>query len=224
MALIQLGPMVSGIKGSIGGTTYAKTRYGFIAKSKSQPVNPSSSLQTIVRGWMTEAVANWKTTLSDTEIDTWIHGAQLHKRSHIGIGFELSGINLYCACYVALKKAGETPPSECTIFEGAPEIILPTIATVVASGKKEITAWTGTITTQRLLVYATNGVSIGIRYKSVPFVFTDVVDSTFIGPDLIDVVYPASGVSYSIFYGYRVVDTRGAISSLLSQPNTGTIV
>jgi len=224
MALIQLGPMTSGIKGSIGGTTFAKTRYGFIAKSKSQPVNPSSNEQATVRGWMTEAVANWKTLLTATEISSWIHGATLHKRSHIGIGFELSGINLYVACYVALKKAGETPPTECTVFEGAPEIIIPTISDVVLDGKKEITAWTGTITTQRLIVYASNGVSIGINYKSVPFVFSDVVDSTFIGPDLIDVLYPASTVPYNIFFGYRVVDTRGAISGLITQPDTGVMV
>jgi len=224
MALIQLGPMTSGIKGSIGGTTFSKTRYGFIAKSKSQPVNPSSSLQTIIRGWMTEAVANWKTVLSAAEIETWNHGAQLHKRSHIGIGFELSGINLYVACYIALKKAAEVPPTECTVFEGAPEIILPTISDVVLDGKKEVSAWTGTITTQRLLVYATNAVSLGINYRSIPYVWTDIVDSTFVGPDAVDVVYPASTVPYNIFYGFRVVDTRGAISGILSQPDTGTVV
>lgn len=224
MALIQLGPMVAGIKGSIGGTTFSKTRYGFIAKSKSQPVNPSSPGQVEQRGWMTEAVASWKATLSAAEIATWIHGAQLHKRSHIGVGFELSGINLYVAYYCLMKKIGSAPATECTIFEGAPELDLPDITLEAAAGKQEISVNPLADANTMMIVYASNAVSLGINYKSVPFVFAQTMSQGTVCPIILDVVYPASGISYNLFWGARSFDIRGAVSGLLTSRNTGTMV
>lgn len=223
MALINLGPIIGGIKGSIGATTFAKTRYGYIAKQKAQPVNPDKPKQTEQRGFMTEAVAAWKHTLTPAEILTWIHGAQLHKRSHIGQGYELSGINLFVGYYCLMRKCAQVPATECTVFEGAPPNVLPEVTTEGVTGKQEISTNPVPDANTKMLVYASDGVSPGINYKSVPFVFW--TQFSFGGPPpvLIDVVYPASGLDYNLFWGTRYVDVRGAISGLLTSRVSGTM-
>lgn len=81
MAVIKLGPMISDIRGSIGGTTFARNRAGIFARQRVKPVDDPSERKTAVRTGMLALQDYWRDTLTAAERATWeaqgtIQGAQ----------------------------------------------------------------------------------------------------------------------------------------------------
>lgn len=60
MAKIIFSPLVSGLRGKIGGTIFQGGRYGFIARQNFYPFNPSSEKQKIARGRLSGISKEWK--------------------------------------------------------------------------------------------------------------------------------------------------------------------
>lgn len=71
MALVKYGGGIVQMSGSIGGTTFARNRFGNYARSRTTPVNPSSSFQSKMRLIMGFLVEFWNEELSDTERAQW---------------------------------------------------------------------------------------------------------------------------------------------------------
>lgn len=59
MALIKTGGAISEIRGSIGGTTFSRGRYGAIARNRTVPVQPNSEKQNAVRQILGDLVSRW---------------------------------------------------------------------------------------------------------------------------------------------------------------------
>ena len=60
MAKIIFSPLVSGLRGKIGGTIFQGGRYGFIARQNFYPFNPSSEKQKKARGRLSGISKEWK--------------------------------------------------------------------------------------------------------------------------------------------------------------------
>lgn len=114
MALILLGPNVAVMAGSIGGTTYARNRYGSYARNRTKPVDPGTTSQNAYRTRVSNAVAAWQalTAAQRTLFNNKAKTTVLQNR--IGQSFHPSGINLYIRTYNLLDIAGltqvTTPP------------------------------------------------------------------------------------------------------------------
>lgn len=115
MALILTGPTVAVISGSIGGTVFARNRYGNYARNRTKPVDPGSNLQNTYRMRVSSAVAAWQ-DLTAAQRDLWNAKAQTTVlNNRIGQSFNPSGINLFIRTYNLLDIASitqvTTPPA-----------------------------------------------------------------------------------------------------------------
>jgi len=71
MANILTGGGVVDIRGSIGGSTFAKNAAGIYARAKTKPCNPRSPGQEARRTTLSLLTAYWRLTLNQTKRDTW---------------------------------------------------------------------------------------------------------------------------------------------------------
>lgn len=114
MALILTGPTVAVISGSIGGTVFARNRYGNYARNRTKPVDPGSVSQNAYRTRVSNAVVAWQ-ALTAAQRDMFNAKAQTTVlNNRIGQSFHPSGINLFIRTYNLLDFAGlaqvTTPP------------------------------------------------------------------------------------------------------------------
>ena len=61
----------SACSGSVGGLTYSRNKYGAYTRIRAMPVNPASSYQSTVRGFLAACVATWTTILTVTQRAEW---------------------------------------------------------------------------------------------------------------------------------------------------------
>lgn len=71
MANILLGGGVTDIRGSIGGTTFARNAAGNYARARMKPVNPRSPLQNARRAFLNYLANYWSATLTEDQRDDW---------------------------------------------------------------------------------------------------------------------------------------------------------
>jgi hypothetical protein len=71
MAKILPGPMIAEARGSVGGTTFSRNRYGLYTRNKSSPVQPNTERQQSVRANFTLAAQRWRDTLTDAQREAW---------------------------------------------------------------------------------------------------------------------------------------------------------
>lgn len=109
MALLKLGPNIAGISGSIGGTTYARNRYGAYARQRTKPVNPQTERQTAVRTIMSLCRSAWFNTLTAAQRTAWaLYANNVPMMNRLGEVVNLSGYNQFCRSSAALLNNGES--------------------------------------------------------------------------------------------------------------------
>lgn len=110
MALLKLGPAVSGISGSIGGTTFARNRYGAYARARTKPVNPNSPRQQLVRSAMSACRALWFVTATAVQRTGWaLYAQNVSMVNKLGETVNLSGYNQFCRSTAAALNASKAP-------------------------------------------------------------------------------------------------------------------
>ena len=116
MALFRSGIGIQDISGSIGGTTFARNRYGAYMRNRVKPTNPKSSRQTVVRAAMADMKDLWA-ALTQDQRDAWeTYGANVSMLNRLGMTIKLTGWNHFVRSNVALLSAAKT------VVEDAPEI------------------------------------------------------------------------------------------------------
>jgi hypothetical protein len=127
MALIKLGGGIAQMSGSIGGTTFARNRYGAYARNRTVPTNPSSAAQNKIRGCAANLKAAWINDLTQSERNAWAdYAANVSMVNRLGETINLSGYNQFCRTNAALlyqdKAIIEVAPSEFSVGEQDPTI------------------------------------------------------------------------------------------------------
>jgi len=122
MALLKLGPAVSAISGSIGGTTFARNRYGAYARQRTKPVNPNTERQANVRTIMSACRSAWFSTLTAAQRSGWaLYANNVPMVNRLGETVNLSGYNQFCRSSAAALNAGvavvEDAPTEFALPE-----------------------------------------------------------------------------------------------------------
>lgn len=102
-ALIQLGGGVSDVRGSIGGTTFARNRYGNYARNKTVPVDPASSYQTAIRATMGQVRSLWFNSCTAAQRTAWgVYATNVSMVNRIGQSIKLTGYNMFCRTNTSL--------------------------------------------------------------------------------------------------------------------------
>ncbi len=139
MALIKHGPVVAGISGSIGGTTFARNRYGAYMRNRTKPINPNTASQQVVRATMAFLTDRWSQTLTAAQRTAWnLYGASVVMLNRLGENINLTGFNHYIRSNSILKRSGRTlVDAGPTIFE-VPQAD-PTLSITASEATQQIT-------------------------------------------------------------------------------------
>lgn len=107
MALVKFGGGIVGMAGKIGGTVYARNRYGQYARSWANPVNPRSDRQTAIRGIIGALGDLWGQSLSDDQRAGWEnYASNVEMKNRLGETIQLSGFNHFCRSNAVRIHAG----------------------------------------------------------------------------------------------------------------------
>jgi hypothetical protein len=94
MALVKLGGGVTGISGSIAGSTFARNRFGSYIRPRTKPVNPKSSGQQLARSVMAYLAEYWHGTATSIQRGGWnTYAAAVAAKNRLGEGIYLTGFN-----------------------------------------------------------------------------------------------------------------------------------
>ena len=119
MALIKFGGGVVQMAGSIGGTTFARNRYGNYARARTTPINPNTALQVAVRATLSFLTNRWSSTLTAIQRTAWnLYAANVVMTNRLGESINLSGFNHYIRSNSILKTQALTLVDDGpTVFE-----------------------------------------------------------------------------------------------------------
>lgn len=163
------GPYVGTLSRSQGNTTAARNRYGTYLRVKGIPVNPGTALQLARRAVLTNLSQRWR-SLSELQREGWnTLGGLIVRTDSLGNQYHLAGSVAYVSINFYRQLAGVA------IVDDAPALDTPAVVTSVTvaadSGLDTLTvAFTPTpfATGQRLVVYASPGVSVGKTFLGHP--------------------------------------------------------
>jgi hypothetical protein len=94
MALVKYGGGVVQMSGSIGGTTFGRNRFGNYGRSRTTPVNPSSTYQSKVRLIMSYLVEYWNEELTAAQRGQWeTYAAAISMTNRLGDSVKCTGFN-----------------------------------------------------------------------------------------------------------------------------------
>jgi len=105
--LVKFGGGVLDARGSIGGNTFSRNRYGAYARARVTPVNPQSLRQSAIRAIVSEVTTQWLGVLTAVQRAAWgVFASNVPAKNKLGEEIFLSGFNQFVKSNVALKNAG----------------------------------------------------------------------------------------------------------------------
>lgn len=188
MALVKLGGGVADIRGSIGGTTFSRTRYGAIARNRTIPVDPGSAAQTKIRSIASTVRNAWFNTLTAaqrTAWDTYAAGVQMTNR--LGEVVNLTGWNHFCRSNMALlyndKSLVAAGPTELSLPAQDPALA---VSGSAASGDLTITfddtmAWCDE-DDAHMIIYCSRGQNTTVNFFKGPYLVAGTIDGDSVTP------------------------------------------
>jgi hypothetical protein len=87
--------IVSEIRGSINGVTFARNRYGLYARSKASPVQPRTPAQTERRAQLTVLSQRWRTLEESLRAEWRALADELTRSDSLGLTYRLTGLQAY---------------------------------------------------------------------------------------------------------------------------------
>lgn len=94
--LIQFGPGIADARGSIGGNTFSRNRFGAYMRARTTPVNPQSSRQNLIRAAISALAGQWSQVLTQAQRDAWeVYAASITRSNKLGQQIKLTGFNMF---------------------------------------------------------------------------------------------------------------------------------
>jgi hypothetical protein len=95
-AQILLGGGVADIRGSIGGSTFSRNRYGNYIRNKTIPVDPGTTAQTKIRATLGQIRSAWFNTLTAAQRIAWgVYAENVSVQNRLGQSINLTGWNMF---------------------------------------------------------------------------------------------------------------------------------
>lgn len=163
MALIKLTAIVDNISGKLNGSVFARNKGGHYVRSKSNPTNPRTGIQSSARAAFASIAAAWR-GLTGAQRSAW-NGAtnDFPYQNKLGDTKTLSGFSLHQKLNRNLQLVGA---AALTVPNSPVNTAAPTDMTLVNGGVGELTLQgdlNADTAAGALLVYATPAISPGIN-------------------------------------------------------------
>lgn len=105
--LIQ-SQVISKASGSLGGITGSRNRFGMYFRARSNPVNPNTDRQNVIRALMAQLTAAWG-SLTEAQRQGWnAYGSQVPRLNKLGETVYLTGFNHFVRTNVLNLQCGGT--------------------------------------------------------------------------------------------------------------------
>lgn len=90
--MLYTSQIISEGRGSVGGLTFSRNRYGLYTRTRAVPVNPNSTRQTAVRAIFAALAGGWTGVLTQAQRDAWdLYGANVTWLNKLGQPVTLTG-------------------------------------------------------------------------------------------------------------------------------------
>lgn len=107
-ATIKLGGGVTGIRGSIGGTTFSHNAGGDYIRNRTKPINPRSPLQNTRRAFLARCAKAWSNELEPQERTDWLAYAKgTTWKNRLGDEIGINGLAALVRVNTLLAMGGE---------------------------------------------------------------------------------------------------------------------
>lgn len=128
MATIKLGPAISDIRGSIGGTVFSRNGGGAYAKERIKGTDPRTSAQQVVRSIVSGLIGPWAALSAAVRSDWGVYARQVPFINRLGDVINLSGFNMWARTKAICDRIGVAEPSVAPttmyLAEGDPTIAI----------------------------------------------------------------------------------------------------
>jgi len=105
--LVAYGGGILDARGSIGGQTHSRNRYGAYVRARTAPVNPQSARQSAIRSIVADVTTRWLTVLTIAQRAAWgVFASNVPAKNKLGQVINLSGFNQFTKSNVAANNAG----------------------------------------------------------------------------------------------------------------------
>jgi hypothetical protein len=125
--------LMTSMSGKVGGIVASHNKGGGYFRQRSVPVNPQSSAQQLVRGFLSSLAPRWSNTLTDTQRAEWDnYAANVLVTDRIGQEIQLSGVNWYVAGNALRLRAGYSPVDDGPATLALAELTEPSVSNISA--------------------------------------------------------------------------------------------
>lgn len=218
MALIKFGGGVTQASGSIGGTTYARNRFGNYSRSRTKPVNPSSTAQNLIRSSMAYLSQYWSANLTDEERGKWAtYAAAVPGLNRLGESVYYTGLNQFLRSNIVRVMTGDAVidagPTTLSLPEQDPSMS----ATFTTSTQKigitydEDLPWASEVGARMLIFQGQPQIATRNFFKG-PWKYAGEIISTDSSPKDLDAVFPIVTDQKIWVYG-RIQRADGRLSN-----------
>jgi len=128
MAKVKDPLFSSDARGKVGGIVFSKAKQGSTVRIRTNPSQPQTADQLLVRGYLSQASQNWAALTAQQRTD-WAEWAALHPVTNaFGDQVYLSGHQAYCSLAAVLLALGKSLPTTPPAV-GAPTNVANIVAT-----------------------------------------------------------------------------------------------
>lgn len=214
---VQLGDIVTDMRGKSGGMVYQKGRYGLIKRTKVTPVNPQSTVQQTNRGLFASVSSAWR-GLTEAQRNSWKSAAPEFPFSDIfGNRQTLSGNSLYIKLNQVLEGLGIASNATAPDPVAVPLAVVGTIAADASAHTLSI-PFTDTPVPAgfELQIEATPQVSAGINFFKNKYKKLMAVDAAGTSP-------VSAGTAYEAMFGTLTSGTKLSVRAYFVSKTTGQV-
>lgn len=110
MAIIKFGVIISGLRGTLGGTIFSANKAGPFCRPWNNTTNPRTAPQQVDRAYMSAHASEWEdlTQAQRDDWDTYAAAAAQELTNSLGETYYASGFNWYCRINQHLLLAGRS--------------------------------------------------------------------------------------------------------------------
>ena len=215
------GTIISEASGSLAGLTFSHNRGGQYIRARAVPVNPGSSGQVAIRGFLSLLTSSWVSLLTEVQRAGWdAYALQVQLPDALGEPRNIGGIAHYVRSNVSRLQALLPRVDDAPIIHDLGEFTNPAIASITAPTALSLTFTDADLWANEddsaMLVYGSRGRNESINYFKGPYRFAGLIAGDAItaptSPAAIVMPFPLTA-GQKAFVQIRISRADGRLSS-----------
>jgi hypothetical protein len=176
------------LSGSIGAVTASHNRGGAYFRTKAIPVDPGTSFQTVIRGYMSTLTSAWNNVLTAAQRAAWDNYAlQVPLNDPLGNPRNVGGVGMYVRSNVPRLQAGEPQVNAAPTVFNLGEYTQPVMAAPSVATQDVAFAFTNTDDWANeddaaMLFLVSRGLNPSVNYHKGPYRFAGLVQGDSVTP------------------------------------------